>query len=137
MPQTQIINENAKNIPKNPVVPSDIPRSVPESRPRFPYSDQEGALTRVLDSNQEGEYINNSPIQQLSTQVPVSYPTKVIATAPHPGTFMRPHVITTAAAPAPTAKQLAARSNKFEDFSNDSKPVNCYQDIVAEFSNNS
>ena len=76
--------------------------------------------------------MTKSPIKQLSTQVPVSYPARVIATAPHPGTIMRPHVPTTAAAPAPAAKQLAVRSIKFEDISNDSKPVNPYQDIVAE-----
>jgi len=74
--------------------------------------------------------MTNSPIKQLSTQVPVSYPTRVIALAPHPGTIMRSRVLTTAAALAPAAKQLAVRSNKSEDLSNDSKPVNPYQDIV-------
>ena len=61
----------------------------------------------------------------------------MIATAPHPGTIVRPHVHTTAAASAPTAKQLI-RSNKFEDLSDDCKPVNPYQDIVDKlFSNKS
>ena len=46
---TQIINEIAKNAPTNPLVPPDIPRYVPASSPRFPYSDQEGAPTRVPD----------------------------------------------------------------------------------------
>ena len=46
--------------------------------------------------------MNNNPFKQLSTQVPVSYPTEVIATAPHHGTIMRSHVPTIAEAPAPT-----------------------------------
>jgi hypothetical protein len=104
---------------------------VDENSQRFPSLNQEGASSKGPESNQEGEFIDKSPVKQLSTTFPVSYPRQLITSAPQPSVISKSRDIAIPKIQPPTIIQSHVKGEPNKIYQDNIKPVNPYSDIVA------
>jgi len=97
---------------------------VDENRTRFPWLNQEGAPSKGPESNQEGEFIDKSPIKQLSTTIPVSYSRELITSAPQPSVISKSLYTAIPKIQSPTIIQSPVQVEPKKIYQDNIKPLN-------------
>ena len=123
--------EKSKNEELSHLTSRDNAFTVDENSQRFPRLNQKGAPSKGPESNQEGEFIDKSPVKQLSTTFPVSYPRQLITSAPQPSVISKSRDIAIPKIQPPTINQSHVKGEPMKIYHDNIKPVNPYSDIVA------